>query len=115
MIDGSQLVKDVIASKLKANGYKAFFAVTIGPAMQCFALPFYIFSVGTKIKHIAIAVSQLGSQILKGEYTIANWVWIAVDLTLFGEPVSIVDDNDFSLLHNETDSQIENFVNSIGG
>ena len=33
---------------------------------------------------------------------IVNWAWIAADLVFFGEPVSITDDSDFLIIHNET-------------
>ena len=37
---------------------------------------------------------------------IVNWAWIGLDVVLFGEPVSITEDSDFLLVHNETVGQL---------
>lgn len=100
---GTQLAKDVISSKLKAYGYKSLFAITLGPVIQFVSLPFYVFTYGSKLTKFAIATAEIGGQISKGEMGIVNWAWIGADLVFFGEPVSIIDDSDFLIIHNETD------------
>ena len=106
LTEGSQLVKDIISSKLKAYGYKSFFALTLGPVVQFVSLPLYVFSCGSKIRKFAVATTEIGALISKGEMGIVNWAWIGVDLVLFGEPVSITDDSDFLMIHNETVGQL---------
>ena len=112
--EGTQLAKDVISSKLKAYGYKSLFAVVSGPVIQCISLPFYVFSSGSKLRRFALSVTEVGAKITKGEMGIVNWAWIGLDIVLFGEPVSITEDSDFLIIHNETVGQLvetlEDFV-----
>lgn len=114
--EGTQLAKDVISSKLKAYGYKSLFAITLGPVIQFVSLPFYVFTYGSKVKKFAIATTEIGGKISKGEMGIVNWAWIGADLIFFGEPVSITEDSDFLIIHNETVGKltetIEEFVSS---
>ena len=100
--EGTQLAKDVISSKLKAYGYKSLFAVVSGPLIQFVSLPFYVFSYGSKLRRFALSVTEVGAKITKGEMGIVNWAWIGLDVVLFGEPVSITEDSDFLVIHNET-------------
>ena len=51
--EGTQLAKDLISSKLKAYGYKSFFAVISGPVIQFISVPFYVFSCGSKLRRFA--------------------------------------------------------------
>lgn len=100
--EGTQLAKDVISSKLKAYGYKSLFAITLGPMIQFVSLPFYVFTYGSKFRKFAIATTEIGAKISKGQMGIVNWAWIGADLIFFGEPVPITDDSDFFIIHNET-------------
>lgn len=100
--EGTQLVKDIASSKLKAYGYKSLFAVTLGPVIQFVSLPFYVFTYGSRFRRFALATTEVGAKIVKGEMGIVNWAWIGLDLVFFGEPVSITEDSDFFVLQNET-------------
>jgi len=117
--EGTQLAKDLLSSKLKAYGYKSLFAITLGPVIQFVSIPFYIFTYGSRLRQFAIATTEIGAKISKGEMGIVNWAWIGADLVLFGEPVSITDDSDFLVIRNETVGKlaetIEEFVGGEGG
>lgn len=106
VVEGTQLAKDIIYSKLKAYGYKSFFAVVSGPAIQFVTLPFYVCSYSSKFRRFALSASEVGAKITKGEMGIVNWAWIGLDVVLFGEPVSITEDSDFLVYHNETVGQL---------
>lgn len=108
------MAKDILSSKLKAYRYKSLFAIAIGPVIQFVSLPFYVFSSGSKIRRIAIATTEIGAKISKGEMGIVNWAWIGADILLFGEPVPITDESDFMLLHNETVSSLSDIIETIG-
>lgn len=100
MTEATQLTKDIISSKLKAYGYKSLFAITLGPVIQFISIPFYVFTYGSKFRNFAIATTEIGAKISKGEMGIVNWSWIVADMVFFGEPVPITDDSDFLILHN---------------
>ena len=100
--EGTQLAKDVISSKLKAYGYKSLFAVVSGPVIQFVSLPLYVFSYNSKFRKFAVAVTEVGAKITKGEMGIVNWAWIGLDVVLFGEPVSITEEDNYFILSNET-------------
>ena len=112
--EGTQLAKDVISSKLKAYGYKSLFAVVSGPVIQFVSLPLYVFSSGSKFRRFALSVTEIGATITKGEMGIVNWAWIGLDVVLFGESVSITEDSDFLLVHNETVSQLAATLEELG-
>lgn len=115
IIDGVIMIRDVILVQAKAKAYKTFLAVSIGPILQIVAVPIYCITRTGQIRNIAIAMCELGAKIMKGEMTIANWGWIALDIALFGEPIPILEDKSLMLLHNETDTQIESMLNVLGG
>src|SRR5210317_660639 len=96
--EGTQLAKDVISSKLKAYGYKSLFAVVSGPVIQFVSLPLYVFSYSSKFRKFAVAVTEVGAKITKGEMGIVNWAWIGLDVVLFGEPVSITEEDNYLIL-----------------
>jgi hypothetical protein len=108
--EGTQLAKDVISSKLKAYGYKSLFAITLGPVIQFISLPLYVFTYGSKFRKFAIATTEIGAKISKGEMGIVNWAWIGADLVFFGEPVPITDDSDFLIIHNETVGKLAEII-----
>ena len=108
--EGTELAKDLISSKLKAYGYKSLFAITIGPLIQFVSLPFYVFTYGSKFRKFAIATTEIGAKISKGEMGIVNWAWIGIDFALFGEPVNITDDSDFLIIHNETVGKLAEII-----
>jgi hypothetical protein len=112
--EGTQLAKDLVSSKLKAYGYKSLFAITLGPILQFVSLPFYIFTYGSKLRKFAIATTEIGAKISKGEMGIVNWAWIGADLIFFGEPVPITDDSDFLIIHNETVGKLGEIVEKFG-
>ena len=112
--EGTELAKDVISSKLKAYGYKSLFAITLGPLIQFVSLPFYVFTYGSKFRKFAIATTEIGAKISKGEMGIVNWAWIGADLVFFGEPVPITDDSDFLIIHNETVGKLAETIEEIG-
>jgi len=112
--EATQLTKDIVSSKLKAYGYKSLFAVTLGPVVQYVSVPFYVFTYGSKFRRFAMATTEIGAKITKGEMGIVNWAWIGADLLLFGEPVSITDDSDFLLIHNETVGELGNLFEDYG-
>ena len=111
---GTQLAKDIISSKLKAYGYKSLFAITLGPVIQFVSLPFYVFTYGSKFRKFAIATTEIGAKISKGEMGIVNWAWIGSDLFFFGEPVPITDDSDFLIIHNETVGKLAETIEEFG-
>ena len=100
-IDGTQLVKDVLSSKLRAYGYKSFFAVAAGPVVQIISIPFYIFTYGSALRVYAKGIAEIGGRIIKSEMGLINWAWIGLDLALFGEPVSIDANTTLMILSNE--------------
>lgn len=104
--EGTQLVKDVISSKLKAYGYKSLFAVVSGPVIQVVSFPLYVFSYGSKLRRFALSVTEIGAKITKGKMGILNWAWIGLAVVLFGEPVPITEDSYFLIIHNETAAQL---------
>jgi len=112
--EGTQLAKDVISSKLKAYGYKSLFAVVSGPVIQFVSIPLYVFTYSSKFRKFAVAVTEIGAKITKGEMGIVNWAWIGLDVVLFGEPVSITEEDNYFILSNETVDKlgetIEDFV-----
>ena len=112
--EGTELAKDVIKSKLKAYGYKSLFAVTIGPVIQFISLPLYVFTYGSKLRKFAVATTEIGAKISKGEMGVLNWAWIGADLFFFGEPVPITDDSDFLIIHNETAGTLGKIVEELG-
>jgi hypothetical protein len=112
--EGTQLAKDVISSKLKAYGYKSLFAIALGPVIQFVSLPFYVFTYGSKFRKFAIATTEIGAKISKGEMGIVNWAWIGADLVFFGEPVLITDDSDFLIIHNETVGKLAETIEEFG-
>nr|ULD16285.1 hypothetical protein [Cylindrotheca closterium] len=57
--EGIQLAKDVISFKLKAYGYKPFFAVVSGPVIQFVSLPFYVFSYGSKFRKFVLSATEI--------------------------------------------------------
>lgn len=81
--EGIKLEKNVINSKLKAYGSKLLFARTLGPILPFVSLPFYGFIYGSKFRKFAIATTEIGAQISKGEMGIVNWAWIGADVILF--------------------------------
>ena len=108
--EGTELAKDLVNSKLKAYGYKSLFAITLGPIIQFVSIPLYVFSYGSKLRKFAVMTTEVGAKISKGEMGIINWTWISADLILFGEPVSITDDSDFFIIHNETVGKLEEIL-----
>lgn len=109
-----ELAKDIITSKLKARGYRTIFLILGGPVIQVIAVPFYVFSKGTRLRNLAIACMAIGSEISRGTVEISTWFWIFLDLLLFGEYVSTTEGENWMLIRNETDSKIAEVVNSIG-
>ena len=106
-----ELIKDIGTSKLKAYGYKTIFVILGGPVIQVVAVPFYVFSKGTKLRNLAIACMAIGSEISRGEVEVATWFWIILDMILFGEYISTTEGENWMLLRNETESQFINAVN----
>lgn len=102
LVEGAQLTPDLVASKLKAYGYKSLFAITLGPVVQFVSIPFYVFTYGSKLRKFALATTEVGAKISKGEMGVVNWAWIGVDFMLFGEPVSVTEGSDFLIFDNET-------------
>ena len=88
-VEGTQLVKDIISSKLKAYGYKSLFAIASGPVVRVVALPFYAFTYGSKLRRFALSVNEVGVYITKGQMGVVNWAWVGLDIVLFGELVPI--------------------------
>ena len=70
----------------------------------------YVFSYGSKLRKFAIAVTEVGAKISKGEMGIVNWAWIGADMILFGEPVSITEDSDFLIIHNKTAGSLTDVI-----
>lgn len=113
-IDGVQLAKDVVSSKLRAYGYKSFFFLAAGPFIQFLSLPMYIFSYRKSFRKYANAISEIGARITSGEMTILNWAWIGFDIVLFGEPVSITEDSFLMILSNETTGAVSEILDGMG-
>ena len=61
-----------------------------------------------------MSATKIGAKITKGEMGIVNWAWIGLDVVLFGEPVSITEDSDFLLVHNETVGQLAATLEELG-
>ena len=98
LIEFSQLARNVLFSKLKAYGYKSLLTISVGPMIQFISIPIYIFSYTKEYKNLAIAISEIGANVTKGEMTLVNWAWVGADIFLFGEPISITEDFDLMLL-----------------
>lgn len=95
-IDCYKLTKDVIDSKLRAYGYKTFFTLIIGPTIEFMALPLYIFSLGrklVKLRSCAIAISQFGRSIFRGQMGLVDTIFVPFDILFFGEVVSYLEDD----------------------
>lgn len=114
LTEGSEFVKDLINSELKAFGYKSFFSILLGPVIQVVSLPLYVFNYGSRLRKFALATNKLGAKIIQGEMEIINWTWLGADLLFFGEPIPIIDtDSDFFLLRNETVSQLSETISEF--
>ena len=111
--EAGQLAKDILNSKLRAYGYKSLFAIVAGPAIQFVSLPFYVFTYGSKLRKFALATTEIGAQISKGEMGIVNWGWVGADFILFGEPVPITEDFDFMILNNETVGKLAEAIEEL--
>lgn len=112
-IDGAQLVKDILSSKLRAYGYKSFFFIVAGPIVQFLSLPIYVFSYGTSLRKYANVVSEIGAKITAGEMNAVNWAWVGFDILLFGEPVSITDGSSLMILSNETTGAVSELLDKM--
>lgn len=66
------MIKDVLASKLKAFGYKFLFGFIAGPVIRLIGLPIYIFSYGIYMRKYAITIIQIGSPITRDEFEVVN-------------------------------------------
>jgi hypothetical protein len=106
-----EITKDIIRSKLKAYGYKSLFALIMGPSLQIFSLPFYVFSYGSKIRTYINIVMEFGAILTRGEFELVNLGWIISDFALFGEHVPITTNCTFKLIHNETGKEIAEVIN----
>ena len=73
VIEGTQLAKDIISSKLKAYGYKSLFAVVSGRVIQFVSLPFYVFNYGSKFRRFLLSLIEVDAKITKGKMGIINW------------------------------------------
>lgn len=112
-IDGFQLAKDVVNTKVKAYGYKTFWTVIVGPAIQLCGLPVYIFTLGSRFSKYAIAIINFGQTILKGQMGFADMMWVPVDIALFGECVPYNENctnATLTLLHNESETVFHSVV-----
>jgi hypothetical protein len=114
-VEGVQLAKDILTSKIKAYGYKSLFAIAAGPIVQLISLPLYAWTYGTSIRRFALAASEIGVKITRGEMGILNWAWVGADLILFGECVSITDDSDLMIYSNETVKTVKDLTNKLVG
>jgi hypothetical protein len=88
-LDGIQLAKDILSSKLQAYGYKSFFCLISGPVLKFIAFPLSALSWGRSAKRYATAIVEIGDKITAGEMGIVNWGWVTCDILLFGEVISL--------------------------
>lgn len=114
VIDGYQMISDVLKSKLKAYGYKVFLVTSIGPIIQCLSIPIYALTQAGKLRKFSITACALGAKITKGEMTVVNWGWLILDITLFGEPIETFKDESMMLLRNESSNAVQNFITTLG-
>jgi len=105
-----RIVIDAGKAKLKYYGYNAAIALTAGPAFSSCAVAFYTLSKAAKIRKICIMCSQIGSCIIRGEIELATFVFIPLDLLLFGEFVSPTEGHSYLSLGNETLDTISELV-----
>ena len=85
-----------------------------GPVIQFVSLPLFVFSYGSELRKFAIAITEIGATISKGEMGIVNWSWIGADFVFFGEPVIITDDSDYLIIHNETLGELAKTIKELG-
>ena len=90
------------------------FAIILGPVIQFVSLPFYVFTYGSKFRKFAVATTEVGAKISKGEMGIVNWAWIEADIVLLGEPVPITDDSNFLIIYNETAGKLAETIEEFG-
>jgi hypothetical protein len=102
LIDLKAFAIDLFYSKLKRFGYKTAVVVLIGPYIQFAGVTLYLLGNIGKLRLVAVTLSDIGSKITCGEMGILNWMWIAIDMCAFGEPVPIIESTDLMLLRNET-------------
>jgi hypothetical protein len=88
--------------------------MAVGPVIQFVSLPFYVFTYGSKFRKFAIATTEIGAKISKGEMGVVNWAWIGSDLALFGEPVSITEDSDFMIISKKTVGHVTDIIETLG-
>jgi hypothetical protein len=101
-LGGKELVSDIISSKLKAYGYKTLFSLAVGPLVSFISVPMYVLTYTSRFRPIAIATSEIGAMIIKGEYSLIDLAWLPCDLVLFGTPVSSTENITFHIFSNET-------------
>jgi hypothetical protein len=74
----------------------------------------YVFTYGSKFRKFAVATTEIGAKISKGEMGIVYWAWVGADLVLFGEPIPSTDDSEFFMLHNETLGNVSDVIKNLG-
>ena len=90
--------KDVSVSKLKAYGYKTMFFVFSGPFIQVVAVPMSIYSYGTRLRNVSIALMKIGAELSRGEVEVSTFFFIFLDFVLFGEYVSATEEEDWRFI-----------------
>lgn len=101
--DGVGLVYDIVRAEIKAQGYKVFGALILGPVLQAISLPFYVVTGTLKIQRYAVLLAQLGALVTRAQVSISDWGFFAIDMLLFGEIVPILDEsNPLMIYHNNT-------------
>ena len=110
-LNGIELVRDIVVTKVKSRGYKLFWLLVIGPLLQALSVPLYV----AKAQKTAIVMAQIGAEILKGEMTITDTMWMPIDLIFFGEIVPGMENTTtVSIWSNETVNLL-NEVNEVMG
>jgi hypothetical protein len=110
--EGKDFIMDIAKSKVKKHGYKLLLGVTCYPMLQGISIPIYVLSNHKKIRSVATTIAETGSSILKGQLALTNLPFLCLDLILFGEPVSITDNSNFSIWHNETAPTIDEIIST---
>jgi hypothetical protein len=113
VLEGKDLVMHIVKRQVVRNGYKLLLGVSVYPMTQLISVPFYILTNHKKIKMIGKTLAETGAMILEGEMTLGNVMFLAVDMALFGEPVSITDNSNFSIWGNETAPSLDEIISTF--
>jgi hypothetical protein len=113
LLEAKDLIVDIAKSQVKQQGYKTLIALSAYPMLEAISIPLYLATNHKKIRVFARGIANTGSLILKGQMHLSNLPSLAVDYILFGEPVSITDNSNFSIWRNETAPTFDEIISTF--